>query len=85
MSSDAGAIERFQPPGAAKRLGGNMEISVTKLQLPWLHWCASMSQSLAYPQLPEPEMRNRACPEVHNHTRSTHPFPSADFATCCTP
>jgi hypothetical protein len=33
-----GAIDRFQPPGAAKRLEDNMEISVSKLQLPWAHW-----------------------------------------------
>jgi hypothetical protein len=33
-----GAIDRFQPPGAAQRMGGNMEISVTKLQPPWKGW-----------------------------------------------
>lgn len=33
-----GAIDKFQPPGAAKRLRSNMEISVSKLQLPWAHW-----------------------------------------------
>lgn len=33
-----GAIDKFQPPGAAKRLEGNMEVSVTRLQLPWRHW-----------------------------------------------
>lgn len=33
-----GAIDKFQPPGAAKRMEGNMEVSVTRLQLPWRHW-----------------------------------------------
>ncbi len=34
----AGAIDRFQPPGAAECVLGNMEVSVTRLQLPWKHW-----------------------------------------------
>ena len=72
MSSGAGAIDRFQPPGAATRLGANMEISVTKLQLPWLHWCGSMSQCLTYPQPPDPEMPG---PGLHGGPQSHAQYP----------